>query len=745
MWIKIRTMDGKKSFQVDGLSKLTKIEELRERLEEDLEVAPSRQRLFFAGRQLEDGSTLFDYNVGLNSLIQVMIRPVLSEISENKDAAEKPEFMDVKTRGESEAQLETIKPNVAYRWKINDYVDGKDVTMGAWFEATVNKIDMDENSDVRYHVIFDGYDENEIVPLTEKDIRPRARTKIPFKTLEKGMIVMANYNCDEPKERGFWYDVRITRKIDKKSSPKVYGKLLLGKDDSSAEECCIKFVEEIFQIESSDTPDEQQQQQPEKRKVKPDCDTCKDDPDENCTECACHKCGGKDDPDKTLMCDECDKAYHMRCLDPPMESLPSDDEWYCPLCKNDGSNVIKAGEKQKDSKKKAKMASANSKSTRDWGKGMACVGRSTICTIVPPNHFGPIPGVPVGSCWKFRVQASEAGVHRPHVSGMHGRDSEGAYSIVLAGGYEDDTDDGDEFTYTGSGGRDLSGNKRTAEQSFDQKLAKTNRALAKNCDCPVDDVKGGSAKNWKDGKPIRVVRSYKFCKHSEYAPDEGVRYDGIYKVIKYWPEKGQSGFIVWRYRLKRDDQSPSPWTEEGKEKILELGLEIKYPEGYLEAQAKKEAEKEAVKSEKKGKRKRRGDDSEEKESSEENETSMTTSPKKLKIVYSVSDKHLALINKDIGNKQIWEYILENVETHARFLQDIEEKFVCICCQEVVFQPITVACGHSTCKSCLQRAFKAGVNSCPSCRFALDKDYALEVNETLSTILKELFPGYDAGR
>lgn len=37
------------------------------------------------------------------------------------------------------------------------------------------------------------------------------------------------------------------------------------------------------------------------------------------------------------------------------------------------------------------------------------------------------------------LKASEAGVHRPHVSGMHGRDSDGAYSIVLAGGYEDDT------------------------------------------------------------------------------------------------------------------------------------------------------------------------------------------------------------------------------------------------------------------------------------------------------------------
>ena len=36
------------------------------------------------------------------------------------------------------------------------------------------------------------------------------------------------------------------------------------------------------------------------------------------------------------------------------------------------------------------------------------------------------------------VQVSESGVHRPHVAGIHGRESEGAYSIVLSGGYEDD-------------------------------------------------------------------------------------------------------------------------------------------------------------------------------------------------------------------------------------------------------------------------------------------------------------------
>ena len=70
---------------------------------------------------------------------------------------------------------------------------------------------------------------------------------------------------------------------------------------------------------------------------------------------------------------------------------------------------------------------------------------------------------------------SESGIHRPHVAGIHGRENEGAYSIVLSGGYDEDIDGGEEFTYSGSGGRDLSGNKRTAKQSMDQKLTHMNK------------------------------------------------------------------------------------------------------------------------------------------------------------------------------------------------------------------------------------------------------------------------------
>lgn len=54
---------------------------------------------------------------------------------------------------------------------------------------------------------------------------------------------------------------------------------------------------------------------------------------------------------------------------------------------------------------------------------------------MPANHFGPIPGIEVGMAWRFRIQLSESGVHRPPVSGIHGRDVDGAYSIVLSGNY----------------------------------------------------------------------------------------------------------------------------------------------------------------------------------------------------------------------------------------------------------------------------------------------------------------------
>ena len=46
-------MDGQKSVQIDGLSKLTKVDELRERLVEHFDAEPERQRLFYRGKQVK--------------------------------------------------------------------------------------------------------------------------------------------------------------------------------------------------------------------------------------------------------------------------------------------------------------------------------------------------------------------------------------------------------------------------------------------------------------------------------------------------------------------------------------------------------------------------------------------------------------------------------------------------------------------------------------------------------------------
>ncbi|KAF9101601.1 ubiquitin-like with PHD and RING finger domains 2 [Mortierella sp. GBA35] len=172
---------------------------------------------------------------------------------------------------------------------------------------------------------------------------------------------------------------------------------------------------------------------------------------------------------------------------------------------------------------------------------------------LPDMRFvGAIPGVPVGTKWNKRIEVAHAGVHRPPMSGIAGKADVGAESVVLSGGYPEDEDHGLEFTYTGSGGRESG----QVEQTRDQELTRANQALAMTCDCPLD-TSGGEAVDWKRSQPIRVVRGYQLG--PPLAPKAGYRYDGIYKLVRYWPETGRAGFRVWRYHMRRDDPEPAPW------------------------------------------------------------------------------------------------------------------------------------------------------------------------------------------
>jgi putative restriction endonuclease len=103
-------------------------------------------------------------------------------------------------------------------------------------------------------------------------------------------------------------------------------------------------------------------------------------------------------------------------------------------------------------------------------------------------------------------------------------------SIVLSGGYVDDEDMGDVIIYTGEGGRD----PNTGRQVADQQLALGNMALAEN---------------HLNGIPIRVHRGRAHV--SDMPEGYRYRYDGVYRVARYWQESGRDGFKIWRFRIEK--------------------------------------------------------------------------------------------------------------------------------------------------------------------------------------------------
>jgi len=708
----VRTFCGTKSERFDGLSKLTTIDILRQKVQEKFDVSPDQQKLFYRGKLLVDQHTLFDYDVAINDTIQLMIV---------KTAAEPEKDINNDT-----SSSEPVYEDCTGLFAIGEEVDVLDPGTCAWFEGVVSKCyretrktDAGTTEQLYYVVRLDGYQECDNMNVKPDEIRPRSHYTYPLTHLKPDMKCMVNFNMEDPAERGFWYDAEISKVVKKKGKYSVSAKVMLYSIPTEVE---LTFIDDIFRIEAREDKEAVDTviTNIAKRQSAPQCVHCQDNKKRRCKYCACSVCGNKENPGQILLCDECDCAFHLYCLSPPLEAVPAEEDWYCSNCKNDVSEIVQAGEGLK-TKKKSRAPAANS-ATRDWGKGMACQGRTTVCTLVPRDHVGPVPGILVGSMWKYRLQVSEVGIHRPHVAGIHGRENDGAYSIVLSGGYEDDKDYGEEFKYTGSGGRDLSGNKRTAEQSCDQKLTKMNLALARCCAAPLDIKKGAEATDWNKGRQIRVVRNCKLAKHSKYAPKEGNRYDGIYKLIKYWPEKGHSGFLVWRYLLRRDDPDPAPWTKEGQEMTKKHGLKLIYPEGYFD-------DKENNPKTNNKKRKR-------------NSAVVEVSSPNKKSNNEISTELKNMIKSDSENKKHWDELLSDSSNwHDR----VTEQFSCIICTDLVHEPVTAPCTHNMCLKCLNRSFKAEVYSCPNCRYDLGKNYARNVNKNLQTVLLDIFPGYDSGR
>lgn len=175
--------------------------------------------------------------------------------------------------------------------------------------------------------------------------------------------------------------------------------------------------------------------------------------------------------------------------------------------------------------------------------------------------IGHVPGVRVGARFDTRAQAHAAGVHRELQAGICGRPDTGAESIVLAGGYRDDRDEGGRILYTGAGGRDPDTDRQVAHQSFGgTRTANWNRALAVSCD---------------NGLPVRVLRGHR----SPHGPAAGYRYDGLWRVVRYGTEPGEDGYRVCTFELVPfGDAEPATGFAEDEQDAFDVG-----PEGRMTA------------------------------------------------------------------------------------------------------------------------------------------------------------------
>jgi len=145
--------------------------------------------------------------------------------------------------------------------------------------------------------------------------------------------------------------------------------------------------------------------------------------------------------------------------------------------------------------------------------------------------FGDIEGVKIGQLFMSRRELASGGVHAPLMSGIWGA-QDGAYSIVLSGGYEDDIDELNYILYTGQGGQDVPGGKQVKDQEF----TKGNRGLQLSC---------------QYGLPVRVTRGHQI----RNGPEIGYRYDGLYYVKSYDRIRGQRGFYICRFHLESDSDA----------------------------------------------------------------------------------------------------------------------------------------------------------------------------------------------
>lgn len=139
-----------------------------------------------------------------------------------------------------------------------------------------------------------------------------------------------------------------------------------------------------------------------------------------------------------------------------------------------------------------------------------------------------------GDWFPFQLAAWFRGMHGTSQAGICGDAQMGAYSIVVAGGYEEfDRDEGNSLWYCGPGS-----NKNT-DPRLPAKSAMTQALYASR----------------DNGRDVRALRSSNG--ESAWAPSEGIRYDGLYSVVSAGTTTNKLGGRVERFKLVRKEGQPA--------------------------------------------------------------------------------------------------------------------------------------------------------------------------------------------
>ncbi|KAL7313456.1 hypothetical protein PS15m_007203 [Mucor circinelloides] len=409
------------------------------------------------------------------------------------------------------------------------------------------------------------------------------------------------------------------------------------------------------------------------------CPTCSNDTrTKTCPDCGCVKCLLKTgDP---LICDQCNSYWHIECAG--LATAPKSQYWYCPDCYNgDHEKIVGKGEQLQTSSNKVISI------------------KEQECAVVHQYHVGKVPGIRVGQTWATRSLMAEWGMHRTPIVRVAGNGRVGAVSVALTYGIVEDADDGDEFIFTGVGGFPKHKSIFSNAELESQELTRYNLYLAFTCYAPVNAERGARALDWKKSQPIRVCRSSALKPlHPDYAPSEGFRYDGVYKIVSYWPHKDPTtGNIIWKYMFRRDDEEMPPWSSEGRRMISRRGLRMV--------------------------------------NTSDEET------KKLRRFAPAYKAQLA-IAKDTQNRRVWNQIKDlKFWSEFEYLQYVfDEAFACSshACSKPIKNPITTPCGHSCCMRCLT---KSKSNQCFTCRSNIPQE-SIQINERLVRVLQRLNPAYN---